>query len=519
MREDRPIRRRRRDGLGVASGRDSLCARGGSLNRHAGCPICTQPRPLGNHQRLGEGQHRRSWSRSSIAGSWTGRSRRGATSGSWRAESCRRARRPGCGDAAAGLRGRSSDRRRARASIVRELFERPATGHPRLVGGARPRRRLRARQTLANAIAGILLAITQPIRIGDLVTFEEETGEVEDMKLTYTYIRLGDGRRLIVPNERLAQTSMVNYTIVERRVEVEVSVGLPVDDIDSAHGADAVEDSGHLGDVAAVEKDGVRAQLLVRGLSSRGSRAARPSSPRRLRLLREHGLSSAGGLLSALQGPRTPDDASGSERKETQARRWAGHAFLAWGGLAISAIAGAAPRSPATSSRSPPGARPGPAQAGQQGPELRRSSRPTGRGSATCSPTWSGPDPVERHPAGHAQLDGRDRGPALLPAPRRRLPGRSSARASRTSLPQDPAGRLDDDPAAGQDAVPRRTRDRDLKHKIIQAKMASSSRTSTRRRWILPDYLNNVPYGHRRRRGRGRHEAAAMISSPSTPRT
>ena len=61
-----------------------------------------------------------------------------------------------------------------------------------------------ARQTLANAIAGILLAITQPIRIGDLVTFEDETGEVEDVRLTYTYIRLDDGRRLIVPNERLA---------------------------------------------------------------------------------------------------------------------------------------------------------------------------------------------------------------------------------------------------------------------------------------------------------------------------
>ena len=35
-----------------------------------------------------------------------------------------------------------------------------------------------ARQTLANAIAGVLLAVTQPIRIGDLVTFEEQTGEV-----------------------------------------------------------------------------------------------------------------------------------------------------------------------------------------------------------------------------------------------------------------------------------------------------------------------------------------------------
>ena len=50
-----------------------------------------------------------------------------------------------------------------------------------------------ARQTLANAIAGILLAITQPIRIGDLVTFEDETGEVEDVRLTYTYMRLDDG--------------------------------------------------------------------------------------------------------------------------------------------------------------------------------------------------------------------------------------------------------------------------------------------------------------------------------------
>ena len=104
-----------------------------------------------------------------------------------------------------------------------------------------------ARQTLANAIAGILLAITQPIRIGDLVTFEEETGEVEDMKLTYTYIRLGDGRRLIVPNERLASSSVVNHTIAERRVQVEVSVWLPVDaDLDKAMELIADERPGHL---------------------------------------------------------------------------------------------------------------------------------------------------------------------------------------------------------------------------------------------------------------------------------
>jgi small-conductance mechanosensitive channel len=50
-----------------------------------------------------------------------------------------------------------------------------------------------ARQTLANAVAGVLLAITQPIRIGDLVTFEEATGTVEDIRLTYTYILTEEG--------------------------------------------------------------------------------------------------------------------------------------------------------------------------------------------------------------------------------------------------------------------------------------------------------------------------------------
>ena len=105
-----------------------------------------------------------------------------------------------------------------------------------------------ARQTLANGIAGILLAITQPIRIGDLVTFEEETGEVEDVKLTYTYIRLDDGRRLIVPNERLAQSSIENHTILDPRVQVEVSVWLPPDaDLDRAIELIEDEEAGHLG--------------------------------------------------------------------------------------------------------------------------------------------------------------------------------------------------------------------------------------------------------------------------------
>lgn len=148
-----------------------------------------------------------------------------------------------------------------------------------------------ARQTLANAIAGILLAISQPIRIGDLVTFEGETGEVEDVRLTYTYIRLDDGRRLVVPNERLAQSSVQNHTVVDPRVQVEVFAWLPP-------GADAdralelmTEEDGVSARVAEIDKDGIRlsASTWASTPRERGAVAARLRQ-RMLRRLREEGL-------------------------------------------------------------------------------------------------------------------------------------------------------------------------------------------------------------------------------------
>jgi small-conductance mechanosensitive channel len=152
-----------------------------------------------------------------------------------------------------------------------------------------------ARQPLANGMAGILLAVTQPIRIGDLVTFEEESGVVEDMKLTYTYIRLDDGRRLIVPNERLAQSSVVNHTILDPRVQVEVSVWLPLDaDLDKAMELIRNEDPGVVEvSVVEVDKDGVRlsATTWASGPSER-ARTAAELRLRWLRRLREHSLSS-----------------------------------------------------------------------------------------------------------------------------------------------------------------------------------------------------------------------------------
>ncbi|HET6508746.1 MAG TPA: mechanosensitive ion channel domain-containing protein [Baekduia sp.] len=83
-----------------------------------------------------------------------------------------------------------------------------------------------ARQTLANAIAGIMMAIVQPVRIGDLVTFEDETGTVEDVGLTYTWLRNGADARLAIPNERLAGGIIRNDSIRSATVAIEISVWL-----------------------------------------------------------------------------------------------------------------------------------------------------------------------------------------------------------------------------------------------------------------------------------------------------
>ena len=135
-----------------------------------------------------------------------------------------------------------------------------------------------ARQSIANVVAGIALAVTQPIRIGDLVTFEDDTGTVEDIRLTYTFVRAADGRRIIVPNERLAQSTIENHTIIDPRVHVEVSLWVPPGS-DVLHLLAVLEEEPDVeeAEVAESERDGIR--LVVRtwakDAAARGPVAAR----------------------------------------------------------------------------------------------------------------------------------------------------------------------------------------------------------------------------------------------------
>ncbi len=62
-----------------------------------------------------------------------------------------------------------------------------------------------AQRTLANVIAGIQIAVSQPIRIGDRIGFEETEGRVTDITLSYTYIDPGDGSSVVIPNQLLTE--------------------------------------------------------------------------------------------------------------------------------------------------------------------------------------------------------------------------------------------------------------------------------------------------------------------------
>ena len=71
---------------------------------------------------------------------------------------------------------------------------------------------LAARPVLGNLIAGIQIALTQPIRIDDVLIVENEWGRVEEITMTYVVVRIWDDRRLVVPLEYFIEKPFQNWT-------------------------------------------------------------------------------------------------------------------------------------------------------------------------------------------------------------------------------------------------------------------------------------------------------------------
>jgi small-conductance mechanosensitive channel len=141
-----------------------------------------------------------------------------------------------------------------------------------------------AQRTLGNFVAGILIAFTQPLRIGDTVTFDGEEGVVEEITLTYTFIRVDDDSRLVVPNEKLASDTIRNATIVRHAQRAEVTMQLPLSsDLEHAVALLDGEVAGEREPEVFVSRLAERATITIRALAPDPAKAEQLQHDLRLR--------------------------------------------------------------------------------------------------------------------------------------------------------------------------------------------------------------------------------------------
>jgi small-conductance mechanosensitive channel len=135
-----------------------------------------------------------------------------------------------------------------------------------------------SQRTIGNAVAGILIAVTQPLRLGDEVEVQGTRGVVEEIGLTYTWIRTRDNDRLVVPNEKLASDTIRNSTIRSPETLAEASIDVPVANLRRT--VDALGVDGDDVYVTALTAD--KATVVVRRWVSGEGAADRISSDLRL---------------------------------------------------------------------------------------------------------------------------------------------------------------------------------------------------------------------------------------------
>jgi small-conductance mechanosensitive channel len=141
-----------------------------------------------------------------------------------------------------------------------------------------------SQRTLGNFVAGLLIAISQPVRLGDRVTYAGEDGVIEEIGLTFTLIRTRDDARLVVPNEKLVSDTIRNASIRSRGTFAEMTVQVPLAaDLSSVVEALRDEVSGERdGSVVVSALDG-NATVTIRAAANDEEAAQRLESDLRVR--------------------------------------------------------------------------------------------------------------------------------------------------------------------------------------------------------------------------------------------
>lgn len=92
-----------------------------------------------------------------------------------------------------------------------------------------------AQRSIATVVAGIQIALAQPIRVDDVVIIEGEWGRIEEITLTFVVVRIWDLRRLIVPITHFIEQPFQNWTRVSAEllgtVELHLDYSVPLDDL------------------------------------------------------------------------------------------------------------------------------------------------------------------------------------------------------------------------------------------------------------------------------------------------
>lgn len=85
---------------------------------------------------------------------------------------------------------------------------------------------LATQDSLSNMVSGILLMVDQPFRIGDRIEIQglNAWGEVMDIGLRSTRIRMGDNRMVIIPNSNISRNFVINYSYPDPRFRQQVNV-------------------------------------------------------------------------------------------------------------------------------------------------------------------------------------------------------------------------------------------------------------------------------------------------------
>jgi small-conductance mechanosensitive channel len=79
---------------------------------------------------------------------------------------------------------------------------------------------------MSNFISGFILMAERPIRVGDLIQIEDRFATVEEVGVRCTRIRTGDNVHILVPNSKFLDQSIVNWTLSDRQVRVQITVGV-----------------------------------------------------------------------------------------------------------------------------------------------------------------------------------------------------------------------------------------------------------------------------------------------------